>query len=123
MVPQSGRAKKPRLAGSAVSQPQDAPKARSAGGPVPATAIARQPNAELANEFTPGPIPVPDVRQEGRYVYGIIQSRDPVSFGRMGIGGSGEMVYVVTHGDIGAVAAAPQSSSIPRARTYWRTST
>ena len=105
MVPQSGRAKKPRLAGAAVSQPQDAPKARSAGGPVPATAIARQPNAELANEFTPGPIPVPDVRQEGRYVYGIIQSRDPVSFGRMGIGGSGEMVYVVTHGDIGAVVS------------------
>ena len=56
-------------------------------------------------EFAQGPIAVPDVRQEGRYVYGIIQSREPVTFGRMGIGGSGEMVYVVTHGDIAAVVS------------------
>jgi hypothetical protein len=56
-------------------------------------------------EFARGPVAVPDVRQEGRYVYGIIQSREPISFGRMGIGGSGEMVYVVTHGDIAAVVS------------------
>src|SRR5215469_4520274 len=72
---------------------------------VPATAMTREPKIEPAAEFAPGPIPVPDVRQEGRYVYGIIQSRDPVTFGRMGIGGSGEMVYVVTHGDIAAVVS------------------
>ncbi len=53
----------------------------------------------------PGPIPAPDVRQEGRYVYGIIQSNEPVTFGKMGIGGTGEMVYAVTHGDISAVVS------------------
>ena len=61
--------------------------------------------AQPVAEFVPGPIPVPDVRQEGRYVYGIIQSREPVSFGRIGIGGGGENTYVVTHGDIAAVVS------------------
>jgi len=72
---------------------------------VPAPAPAREAEASPMAEFMPGPIPVPDVRQEGRYVYGIIQSREPAFFGRMGIGGSGEMVYVVTHGDIAAVVS------------------
>ena len=72
---------------------------------VPAPAPALEPKPAPAVEFVPGPIPVPDVRQEGRYVYGIIQSREPVSFGRMGIGGSGELVYVVPHGDIAAVVS------------------
>src|SRR4051794_28134934 len=44
-------------------------------------------------------------RQEGRYVYGIISSRDYASFGKMGIGGLGEMVYSVNHGDIAAVVS------------------
>ena len=72
---------------------------------VPAPAAAPPPHPESIAEFGHGPVAVPDVRQEGRYVYGIIQSREPVSFGRMGIGGSGEMVYVVTHGDIAAVVS------------------
>ena len=55
--------------------------------------------------YVPGPIPVPDVRQEGRYVYGIIEAKEGVSFGRMGIGGAGERVYAVTHGDIAAVVS------------------
>jgi Gas vesicle synthesis protein GvpL/GvpF len=55
--------------------------------------------------FVAGPIPAPDVRQEGRYVYGMIQSNEPISFGKMGIGGAGEMVYAVTHGDISAVVS------------------
>jgi hypothetical protein len=41
----------------------------------------------------------------GRYVYGIIEAREPVTFGKMGIGGSGEMVYVVTYNDIAAVVS------------------
>ncbi len=41
----------------------------------------------------------------GRYVYGIIESHDPVSFGKMGIGGAGEMVYSVTYNDIAAVVS------------------
>ena len=68
---------------------------------------AAEPKSSPVHEFAAarGPVPVPDVRQEGRYVYGIIQSRDSVNFGRMGIGGTGEAVYVVTHGDIAAVVS------------------
>lgn len=43
--------------------------------------------------------------QEGRYVYGIISARESESFGKIGIGGRGEQVYVVTHGDIAAVVS------------------
>ena len=43
--------------------------------------------------------------QEGRYVYGIIEARDPLSFGKIGIGGTGELVYSVQHGDIAAVVS------------------
>src|SRR5689334_5402520 len=66
---------------------------------VPAAAPARAPEVSV-QDYSPGPIAVPDVRQEGRYVYGIIQTREPLTFGRMGIGGRGEMVYLVTNGDI-----------------------
>jgi Gas vesicle synthesis protein GvpL/GvpF len=72
---------------------------------VPAPAAVPESHPGSISEFGRGPVAVPDVRQEGRYVYGIIQSREPISFGRMGIGGTGEMVYVVTHGDIAAVVS------------------
>jgi hypothetical protein len=42
---------------------------------------------------------------EGRYVYGVIEARGPLNFGRIGIGGTGETVYTVNHGDIAAVAS------------------
>src|SRR5689334_17910851 len=32
---------------------------------------------------------------EGRYVYGIIAGREPLTFGKMGLGGQGETVYTV----------------------------
>ncbi|MGI9103630.1 MAG: GvpL/GvpF family gas vesicle protein [Terriglobales bacterium] len=41
----------------------------------------------------------------GRYVYGIIASPEPLSFGKMGIGGSGELVYTVNYNDIAAVVS------------------
>jgi gas vesicle protein GvpL/GvpF len=41
----------------------------------------------------------------GRYVYGILQANDPVTFGKIGIGGSGEMVYTVNFQDIAAVVS------------------
>jgi hypothetical protein len=43
--------------------------------------------------------------QDGRYVYGVIQAREPIAFGRTGIGGSGEVVYTVHYGDIAAVVS------------------
>src|SRR6266536_3300619 len=41
----------------------------------------------------------------GRYVYGIVQAKDPITFGKSGIGGSGEMVYTVNYQDIAAVVS------------------
>src|SRR6185369_7916547 len=43
--------------------------------------------------------------QEGRYVYGIIEASESMTFGKTGIGGTGETVYTVHHGDIAAVVS------------------
>src|SRR5258708_35775094 len=40
--------------------------------------------------------------ESGRYVYGIVQSRDRIDFGKVGIGGAGAMVYTVNYLDIAA---------------------
>src|SRR5947209_11426444 len=47
----------------------------------------------------------PQQQQEGRYVYGVIEAREPFNFGKIGIGGVGESVYTVHHGDIAAVVS------------------
>src|SRR5258705_13839886 len=44
-------------------------------------------------------------QQEGRYVYGVIEARDNVGFGKIGIGGMGESVYCVQYGDVAAVVS------------------
>lgn len=44
-------------------------------------------------------------QQEGRYVYGVLESRDPLNFGKIGIGGMGESVYTVHHSDVAAVVS------------------
>lgn len=38
-------------------------------------------------------------------MYGIIESSEPTTFGKTGIGGSGESVYTVHHGDVAAVVS------------------
>ena len=54
---------------------------------------------------------MPPLRREeaagegGRYVYGIISSNDSATFGKIGIGGAGEMVYTINYGDIAAVVS------------------
>src|ERR1700746_2456524 len=56
----------------------------------------------------PAPLKIEPPRthqQEGRYVYGVIESRTPVPFGRSSIGGVSEEVYTVHHGDIAAVVS------------------
>jgi len=93
------------------TRPATKKKAVKKKSPSKPPVVLSMPAMEMLEPATPiipstaGPIAVPDLRQEGRYVYGIIQSREPVSFGRMGIGGTGEMVYIVTHGDIAAVVS------------------
>ena len=41
----------------------------------------------------------------GRYVYGIVQAKEHMNFGKIGIGGSGELVYTVNYLDIAAVVS------------------
>ena len=54
-------------------------------------------DAPASGQMAPG--------ESGRYVYGIVQAKDPVTFGRSGIGGRGEMVYTVNYQDIAAVVS------------------
>ena len=42
---------------------------------------------------------------EGKYVYCIIESKEPRSFGPIGIGGRGDEVYTVHHDGLAAVEA------------------
>jgi hypothetical protein len=68
----------------------------------PATAllnIVPPPSAQMAEQPRSGQ------QQEGRYVYGVIESRAPVGFGRSSIGGVNEDVYTVHYGDIAAVVS------------------
>src|ERR1044071_3395631 len=68
----------------------------------PATAtldIVPPPSAQKAEQPRTGQ------QQEGRYVYGVIESRAPVGFGRSSIGGVNENVYTVHHGDVAAVVS------------------
>lgn len=41
----------------------------------------------------------------GRYVYGIIGIQEPATFGRIGIGGAGELVYTIPYQDIAAIVS------------------
>lgn len=69
---------------------------------------AKAPTLVSAPPPAPKPAPVlsaPRATQEGRYVYGIIESSSPETFGKSGIGGAGETVYTVHHGDVAAVVS------------------
>ena len=56
--------------------------------------ISERPNAP---ETTPG--------EGGRYVYGIVETKEHLNFGKIGIGGVGEAVYGVNYQDIAAVVS------------------
>src|SRR5216110_2839747 len=56
--------------------------------------ISERPNAP---ETAPG--------EGGRYVYGIVETKEHLNFGKIGIGGAGEPVYTVNHQDIAAVVS------------------
>ncbi|HEU4413384.1 MAG TPA: GvpL/GvpF family gas vesicle protein, partial [Candidatus Angelobacter sp.] len=78
--------------------------------PVRKAAVKAEP-ATAVLEAVPMPFPAKaesstrGQQQEGRYVYGVIESRAPVGFGRSSIGGVSEEVYTVHYGDIGAVVS------------------
>src|SRR2546429_126373 len=56
--------------------------------------ISDRPNAP---ETAPG--------EGGRYVYGIVETKEHLNFGKIGIGGAGEAVYGVNYQDIAAVVS------------------
>src|SRR5690349_18022316 len=55
------------------------------------------------SEHPPAPEAVPG--EGGRYVYGIVETKTPLTFGKIGIGGAGEPVYTVNYQDIAAVVS------------------
>jgi len=70
------------------------------------TKAASTPSRPPAPALVPVPVPTPSARpSEGRYVYGVIEVKDSTSFGRIGIGGGGDLVYTVHHNDIAAVVS------------------
>src|SRR2546427_4124790 len=50
-------------------------------------------------------VPETSPGEGGRYVYGIVETKEHLNFGKIGIGGFGEQVYTVHHGDIAAVVS------------------
>jgi hypothetical protein len=54
--------------------------------------------------------------EEGIYIYCIIESKEPVSFGAIGIGGRGDDVYTLSFRDIGAVVSKSPVKKYPVAR-------
>jgi hypothetical protein len=56
------------------------------------------------NEASPS-VPTHPAEESGRYVYGIVRSKGPMTFGSIGIGGAGEPVYTVTYLDIAAAVS------------------
>src|SRR6476469_5843059 len=84
-------------------------KAGKKATPVRKAAIKAEP-ATAVLDLVPPPAsmkmePRSGQQQEGRYVYGVIESRAPVGFGRSSIGGVNEDVYTVHYGDIAAVVS------------------
>lgn len=56
--------------------------------------------------ITESPLPPESARAEGgRYVYGVIEAKQPLSFGKIGIGGAREPVYTVNFQDIAAIVS------------------
>jgi Gas vesicle synthesis protein GvpL/GvpF len=76
---ESARAERPRKSG----QPKDI--------------HVRMAEKAQASSLAPGEV--------GRYVYGILQGREPMTFGKIGIGGAGAQVYTVSYQDIAAVVS------------------
>ena len=104
---------------------QKSPPARSAAA-VLRTLEERlpEPRTVPAQRFAAGPVPVPDIRQEGRYVYGIIQSKGPSLSAAWALGAPASWFTPSTMAISPPWSAAPRcSSSIPRAKTPWRMST
>jgi hypothetical protein len=101
-------AKSKRAAAKPATKKRSNPRTRKPGSGNHSGEVAVLPVREpVSAPVMPLPEPVSSsaAKQEGRYVYGVVESRDSGSFGRIGIGGTGEMVYTVHHADIAAIVS------------------
>src|SRR5688500_12354659 len=84
---------------------KSAPAPGNGSGTVMAMPQRRESTAAVAL-VAPAPIPVQNApKQEGRYVYGVVESREPGNYGRIGIGGTGVMVYTFHNAYIAAIVS------------------
>src|SRR5262249_23546714 len=60
-------------------------------------------HVKIADRLPSGPEAGPG--EGGRYVYGIVEAKEQTTFGKIGIGGAGEMVYMVKYLDIAAAVS------------------
>src|SRR5690242_20556815 len=98
---QSSRTRKSSTAARSVSK-------RKSGAPAPTNSDERElhslpPDLGITAPLSRGNLL--EQPQEGHYVYGIIQAREPLTFGKIGIGGRGDLVYTVHHSDIAGVVS------------------
>lgn len=70
---------------------------KSAGAGTREDLHVRMSEAPNSAETAPG--------ESGRYVYGIVQAKEHMNFGKIGIGGAAELVYTVNYVDIAAVVS------------------
>ncbi|HEX6908680.1 MAG TPA: GvpL/GvpF family gas vesicle protein [Terriglobales bacterium] len=78
----------------------------AAKAPRKATKAEKSAAEDVHVRITEFPVPPePASAEGGRYVYGIIEAKQPLSFGKMGIGGAGEPVYTAHFQDIAAVVS------------------
>lgn len=61
-------------------------------------------NVEDISRANPGNVSVPG-GEPGRYVYGIIEATDGLTFGKSGLAGASEHVYTVPYNDISAIVS------------------
>src|SRR6266404_771188 len=94
-----------------MSPVKKAAKKRPVKKPVTTTKAGGNHNATAVLAAVPRPAaprdetPAAAIQQEGRYVYGVIESRAPVPFGKSSIGGVQEDVYTTHYGDMAAVVS------------------
>src|SRR5438477_11212988 len=61
-------------------------------------------------------VPETSPGEGGRYVYGIVETKEHLNFGKIGIGGVGEQVYTVNYQDIAAVVSKTPVAIFDRTR-------
>ncbi|HET7209351.1 MAG TPA: GvpL/GvpF family gas vesicle protein [Terriglobales bacterium] len=69
--------------------------------------VTKATKEDLHVKMTDKPSQAPDMKpgEGGRYVYGIVEAKESTTFGKIGIGGVGDMVYTVNYQDIAAVVS------------------